>query len=117
MISGKQLAMTTAGVATLGPADPDRVTIHRIRLETSVGFDRTITFKKRPFQNATDTAVAMLAAWYKKESDGTVASAALTPGASNKSEYLVEAPAGYVTIEVTGGTAGTVDAYWASVTA
>lgn len=117
MMIGKKLAMTAGDVATLQPPNNETASFHRIRLETSAGFDRTITLKKRTRVEPGTTALTALTSWYKKESDGTTASAALTPGASNKSEYVVDGVAGIVTVEVSGGTTGTVDAYWTTVTA
>jgi len=114
MAIGEKLGLGV-GTQDLPAMATDKLGYVRVRLETGAGFDRTITFKKRPLRDTGKAALTPLIAWYKKELDGTIAGAALTPGASNKSEYLLEVSGGVVTVEVSGGTAGTVDVYWNTI--
>lgn len=117
MMNGKKLVMTTGDVATINSSGLEQVNYHRIRLETSAGFDRTVTIKRRVRQELGGQAFTGVAAWYRKESDGTIASAAIVPGASAIAEYTVDSVGSTVTVEVSGGTAGTVSVFWSSVNA
>ena len=114
MATGKKLLLAVNQSAVIPIMDTQKAAFHRIRLETSAGFDRTITFKKAVIADPGVT-LTPLAAWYKKESDGSIASAPLTPGASNKSEYVLDGVGGQVSVEVSGGTTGTVDVYWSTM--
>lgn len=113
MLTGKALLQTVgAAVAKMLPADDGVTSTTRLRIETSAGFDRNITIKKR-LQNS--VALTSIASYYIKEADGTVASAVLAPGVSNKSEYLIDNTGCQVEVDISGGTAGTADFYWTTV--
>ena len=116
MAIGKSLGVAVNGSVTIQPTENEKGSFTRLRIETGAGFDRTITIKKRPRQEGS-TVLTPLATWYKKESDGSIASAPLTPGASSKSEYLIDGVSGSIVVEVTGGTTGTVDFYWTTTVA
>jgi hypothetical protein len=116
MQAGEVEAVAVNGVlATISSGTVDHVTIAVITIVTTALYDGTLTFKKRQnranrpnnTQNLTATACA-----YEKQSDKSVASAAIVPGAGVTQMYAVDISGCDLLPEITGRTAGSISMYW-----
>lgn len=115
MPGGKKTGKATGTTTEIYPPS-DGPCWHRIRLETSSGFNGTVTFKQKPIPGADGSDnLTSIACFYKKVADGLVASTPFTPGPNSKLEYMVDGTAGVTCVDISGGGGGTLDIYWSSV--
>lgn len=119
MLAGEVEAVAVNGVlATISSGTTDHVITAILTIVTSVGFDGTLTFKKRqnranrPYNTQNLTAVACA---YEPQADKIVASAPIAPGASVTRMYNVDISGAELLPEITGRTAGSISLYWVVV--
>lgn len=116
MLAGEVELVAANGVlATIPCSTVDHVTIAVITIVTSAGFDGTLTFKKRMNRanrpNSTQGLLATACA-YEIQTDKTIGTAPIAPGASVTRMYSVDVSGADLMPEITGRTAGTISMYW-----
>ena len=120
MISGSKEGLNTNGaLVTIQPPTNDREAYCFLRMESSAGFDGTITLMRRPKPgpgaSAAFAAITPIAGFYRKEADGTMASVGIALGVSAKADFMIDMSSQELVPTMAGRTAGTVSLYWVIV--
>lgn len=110
MVSGQavNIAVAAGVAATITPPNTNGDAYCFLRIESSAGYDGTINLPRRP----RGSALAAVNGFYRKEADGTLASAAIVPGASAKLDFMVDMSGQDLLPTISGRTNGTVSFYW-----